>query len=135
DQRFLRNQRTEVTLDRAHVAMRELEPRAGEGIRELIWVFVEAPRNFFVRRVDPQGEVGGQHGRRVSLRRVERVRDRAGAGAVLGSPLMRAGRALGQLPLVLEQVVEEAVAPLRRRLRPDDFRPAGNGVSSDTGAV
>ena len=41
---------------------------------------------------------------------------------VLRLPLLGAGRALGQLPFVLEQVVEEVVAPLGRRLRPGDFR-------------
>ena len=58
-----------------------------------------------------------------------------GLGAVLRLPLLGAGRALGQLPFVLEQVVEEVVAPLRRRLRPGDFRAAGDGVGADAGAV
>ena len=50
-------------------------------------------------------------------------------------PLLRAGRALRQLPFVLEQVLEEVVAPLRRRLRPGDFRAAGDGVGAEAGAV
>ena len=50
-------------------------------------------------------------------------------------PLLRAGRALGQLPFVLEQVLEEVVAPLRRRLRPGDLRAAGDGVGADARAV
>ena len=50
-------------------------------------------------------------------------------------PLLRAGRALRQLPFVFEQVLEEEVAPLRRRLRPGDFRTAGDGVGADAGAV
>ncbi len=37
-----------------------------------------------------------------------------GAGAVLRLPLLGAGRALGQLPLVAEQRLEEAVVPLGR---------------------
>ena len=57
------------------------------------------------------------------------------ASRVLRLPLLRAGRALGQLPFVLEQVLEEVVAPLGRRLRPGDFRAAGDGVGADAGAV
>src|SRR5262245_65442433 len=50
-------------------------------------------------------------------------------------PLLRTGRALRQLPFVLEQVLEEMVAPLGRRLRPGDFRTAGDRISADAGAV
>ena len=46
-----------------------------------------------------------------------------------------AGRALGQLPFVLEQVLEEVVAEFRGRLRPGDFRAAGDGVGADAGAM
>src|ERR1700722_10472955 len=67
------------------------------------------------------------------LRRVIGVGD-AGLGA-FGFPLLGAGRALGQLPFVLEQVLEEVVAPLRRRLRPGHFRAAGDGVGADAGAM
>src|SRR5262249_31515290 len=64
---------------------------------------------------------------------VESVRDR-GSGA-FRLPLRHTGRALCLLPFVLEQVLEEVVAPLRRRLRPGDFRPAGDGVGPDARAV
>ena len=67
------------------------------------------------------------------LRLVEGVRD---AGLrTFRLPLLRAGRALRQLPFVFEQVLEEVVAPLRRRLRPGDFRTAGDGIGPDAGAV
>src|SRR5271165_1986352 len=45
---------------------------------------------------------------------------------------MSAGRALGQFPFVLEQVLEEVVAPLRGRRRPNDFQTAADGVSATT---
>src|SRR5262245_63278793 len=67
------------------------------------------------------------------LRAVEGVRD--GGFGVLRLPLRYAGRALGQLPFVFEQVLEEVVAPLGRRLRPGDFRTAGDGVTADAGVV
>ena len=54
------------------------------------------------------------------------------AGAVLRRPLVRAGRALGQLPFVLEQVLEEVVAPLRRRRRPRDLDAARDRVAAVT---
>src|SRR5438045_6405645 len=49
-------------------------------------------------------------------------------------PLLRAGRALRQFPFIFEHVLEEVVAPLRRRLRPDYLRAAGDGVGADAGA-
>ena len=67
--------------------------------------------------------------RRVPLRGVVRVRYRP-APAPFRRPLMRAGRALRQLPFVAEQVPEEVVAPLRRRRGPGDFQAAGDRVTS-----
>src|SRR5207244_13349203 len=124
------NLRAEVAGARAHIAVRQLEPRPGECVGELIRILVEAPRDLFVRRVEPQGEVRGQHGWRVTLGRVVGIRDRAGAGAPLWSPLMRAGRALRQLPLVAEEVLEVVVAPLRGRGGPRDFQAAGDRVTA-----
>src|SRR5258708_11962479 len=60
------------------------------------------------------------------LRLVVGVRDRGSVAFRL--PLLRTGWALRQLPFVVEKVVEEVVAPLRRRLRPSDFGAAGDGV-------
>src|SRR5437016_13346490 len=62
------------------------------------------------------------------LRGVVRIRHRAVACAILRSPLMRPGRALGQFPFVTEQVGEEVVAPLRRRRGPNDFQAAADRV-------
>src|SRR6202034_889785 len=93
-------------------------------------MLVEAPRNFFVDRVEPQREVGGQHGRRATLARIVGVRHRTGARAALRLPLVRTGRALSQLPFVAEQVREEVVAPLRRRAGPGDFQAAADRVTT-----
>ena len=114
DEFFCGNLRSEIARARSHVAVRQLEPRPGERVGELIGMLQEAPRNLFVGRVEPQRQVRGQHGRQTLLRRIVRVGNRC-FGA-LGDPLMRAGRAFGQLPFVLEQVLEEIIAPLRRRL-------------------
>ena len=133
DQHFLRHELAAIAHDRPHVAVRELEPGAGKSVRELVRMLVEAPRDLLVGRVDPQREVGGQHGRHMLLRLVVGVRDRGSAAFRL--PLLRTGRALRQLPFVVEQVVEEVVAPLRRRLRPRDFRAAGDGVGPEARAM
>src|SRR6516165_10462148 len=47
---------------------------------------------------------------------------------------MGAGRALRELPFVAEQVLEEVVAPLRRRGGPGDLQAAGDGVAALAGA-
>src|ERR1700732_4785405 len=50
-------------------------------------------------------------------------------------PLLCAGGALRQFPFVLEQVLEEVVAPFRRCLRPGHFRATGDGVGAEAGAM
>ncbi len=94
-------------VDLAHI-LAQLEPRTGEGVRELVRVLHEAPRDLLVGGIEAQGEVRGQHRRRHALRLVVRVRHGAGTRATLRCPLLRAGRALRQLPFVAEQVPEEA---------------------------
>src|SRR5262249_15756271 len=131
---FLRDLRAEVAGARAHVAVGQLEPRAGEGVRELIRVFVEAPGNLLVGRIEPQSEVRGQHRRGAALRRIVGIRNRACARAILRRPLMRSCWAFRQLPVVAEQVLEEVVAPLRRRRGLGDFQAAGDGIATFAGA-
>src|SRR5216684_3444676 len=88
----------------------------------------EAPGNLLVGRIHPQSEVRDQHGRRMTLRRVEGIRNRG--GSALRPELIGPSRALLQLPFIFEQVLEKAVAPLRRRRAPGDFRAAGDRVFS-----
>ncbi|OPY60751.1 MAG: hypothetical protein A4E57_04362 [Syntrophorhabdaceae bacterium PtaU1.Bin034] len=67
DKLFCRDLRAEIARARAHVAVRQLEPRTGEGVRELARVLIEVPRDLFVDGVEPQGKVGGQHTWRATL--------------------------------------------------------------------
>ena len=110
-QRLGRDLRAEVAHDRAHVAVGQLEPRPGEGVRELVGVLEEASRDLLVDRVHAEREVGRQHHRGVALRRVVGVGDGTRPGAVLRLPLVRAGGALGQLPLVAEQGLGRSCCP------------------------
>src|SRR5580693_4930449 len=88
----------------------------------------EAPGNLLVGRIHPQSDVRYQHGRRMTLRRVEGIGNRG--GRALRPELIGSSRALLQLPFIFEQVLEEAVAPLRRRRAPGDFWAAGDRVFS-----
>src|SRR5215469_7216460 len=109
------------TLDGTHVAVRQFEPRPGKRVGKLIRMLVEASRDLFVRRVEPQREIRSQHGWRTMLRGIEGIWDRAGSRSIFRGPLMRTSRALRQFPIVLEQALEKAVAPLRRRGGPNNF--------------
>ncbi len=131
EQLFLRDFGAEVAHARAHVAMGQLEPSAGKDVRELFGVLQEAARNLFVRRIEAQRQIGGEHRRAVLLRSVVGIGD-GGFGA-FRDPLLRAGRALAQLPIVFEQVLEEMIAPLGRCLRPRDLETARDGVRAATG--
>src|SRR3712207_9256078 len=55
---------------------------------------------------------------------------RAAGLRILGSPLLRTGRAGRQLPVVLEQVLEEAVVPSRRLVGPCALQTARHGVDA-----
>src|ERR1700683_1373392 len=132
---FPRNFRTEVARARSHVSVSELEPCTGKGIGEYSRILVEAPRDPFVDRIESQRKVGGQHGRRVTLGGVVSIRHRARACVTFWLPLVRASRALGQFPLVFEQVLEEVVTPFCRRAGPGNFQAAGNGVARNARGV
>src|SRR5271170_6625677 len=93
-QRLLRHERAEVTYDRAHVTVGELEPRAGKRVRELVRMLVEAPGDLPVDRIEPHREIRDQHGWRVTFRRVEGIRNRGGVAFRL--KLISTGRALRQ---------------------------------------
>ena len=67
------------------------------------------------------------------FRGVVRVRD--DLGRVLGNPLMGAGGALDQLPLVLEQDLQEAVTPLGGLVGPGDLEAGGDRVRALAAAV
>ena len=96
---------------------------------------MEPLRDLQVDRVRLQRDVGRRHHRCRALRRV--VRDRhclLGLG-VRRPPLLCTGGALAQLPVVAEQVVEEAVVPLDRVVRPGTFETARDGVVALAGSV
>ena len=108
--------------------MGQLEPGPGEGVGKFIRILVKAPGNFFIGRIETHRKVGGQHGRTVPLARIEGVRNVL--RSIFRHPLVRAGRALGQFPLVFEEILEVVVAPLGRSLAPRDFQTARNGVGA-----
>ncbi len=124
----LRNPRAEIAGDGSHVAVKQLVPRLGERVRELVRVLQEAPGDRLVDRVQAQREVRRQHHRGVPDRGVVRVGHGVRSGPVLRLPLLRAGGALGQLPLVAEQRLEEAVVPRGRGGCPRTLEPAGDRV-------
>ena len=53
DQHLFRDLRAEIAGARAHVAVRELEPRPGERIGELVRMLKEAPGNLLVGWIHP----------------------------------------------------------------------------------
>ena len=67
DQLFLGNERAEVAVDRAHVAVGELVPGSGEGVGELVGILVEVPRDLLVGGVGLEGDVAGEHGWRATF--------------------------------------------------------------------
>src|SRR3984957_17060385 len=92
--RLRRNKRAKVAGDWPHISVRQLVPRLGEGVRELLRILEESPRDLFVSRVNPQGEIRCQHGWCVMLGGIVRIGSRTGTCAVLGCPLVRTSRAL-----------------------------------------
>src|SRR5438093_11092014 len=98
---------------------------------------VEALGNRRVDRVHPQRKIGRQHHGGVLLRRIMSIRHGVLGRGILGLPLLRAGRARRQPPLIFMEVVEEAVVPLRRGVGPCALEPARDraGALAGTGGV
>jgi len=68
----------------------------------------------------------------LTLGGIKGVRD-DGLGS-LGDPLVRAGGAFGEFPIVFEEVLEIIVAPLGRGLSPSNLEAARDGVRAFAGA-
>ena len=124
----------EVARDRTHVAVQQLVPGLGErqprtrrGSRGSAARSSRTPG-----RTRSARSVVSIVGRALRRRRARRGRS---ASASLATHCLRAGRALGELPLVAEEVVEEAVVPLGRRRGPGDLEAAGDRVGALAGAV
>src|SRR5690606_132009 len=124
----------EIPADRAHIAVQQLVPGLGELLGEFLGMFQPAAGDLPVDRVLAQGDIGGEHAGGTG-RAVERVRDGAFARSVLRFPLPGPRRALGQLPFVAVQVLQETVAPLSGGRGPDDLRAAGDRVAAGARAV
>ena len=133
NQLFLRHIRAKVADLRPHIAMRQLEPSAGEGIGELIRVFQEAARNFPVSRIKLHRHIGRGHDRRVALGGIMRIRHGISECAVGWNPLMCAGRGFGQHPIMVHQVFEVVIVPLGRIVGPSTFNAAGDGMHAHAG--
>ena len=127
--------RAQVARLGAHVAVEQLEPGAGVLVGEVLRVLVEPLGDLAQLRVGHEGDVGRRHHRGVALALDVRVGDELLRLGVLGLPLLGAGGALGELPLVGEQHLEVRVVPLGRRGGPRALEPAGDGVGALAGAV
>ena len=91
----------------------------------------EAPGNLLVDGIETERQVGRQHGGHALLGRIEGIGN--GRLGALGLPLLGAGRAGGQFPLVFEQIFEEEIAPTGRRLRPSHFEARRDRVGAGAG--
>src|SRR5262249_30064980 len=106
-QLFFGDEWSEVANDWPHIAVGQLEPRTRECIGELVGVFEEAPRYLFVRRIETQREVGGQHGWCMLFGWIMRIRHSSFSRAILRRPLVCTSGTLGELPFVIEEILEE----------------------------
>ncbi|SIK45446.1 Uncharacterised protein [Mycobacteroides abscessus subsp. abscessus] len=113
--------------------MDQLVPGLGIRVGELFRVVQPAFGDLAVDRVEAHRQVSGEH-RGVCLAGALRHRHRVGPTAILWLPLVRAGRALGQLPFIAIQDLQEAVVPLGGGVSPDDLQPTANCVIALSGA-
>ena len=108
--------------------MRQLKPRAREGVGELVGVLVEPFGDCSVCGVGDQCQVGCKHdwgvcdARHVGIRSCVRLR------TILRNPLRSARWALGLLPFIGEQEIKVAIVPSGWSLSPRTFETAGDCI-------
>ena len=134
DQLFLRHIRAKVADLRPHIAMRQLEPGAREGIGQLIRVLQEATRNRPIGRVQLHRHIRRGHDWRVALGGVMRIRHGISKRAIGRNPLIGTSRAFRQHPIMVHQVLEIVIVPLGRVGGPSAFNAAGNRIATHAGA-
>ena len=128
NQHFLWHFRAKVTRKRAHVAVSQLEPSFGKGLRKFSRVFQETLRDLVVARVFTQRHVRGEHDGRMRFPCNMGVWNEAIPRTALRRPLLGTRRAFGQLPFEREEVGEVTVRPSARRGCPRTFETTGDGV-------
>jgi len=110
--------------------MGQLEPGAGKSVGKFFRIGKVSPRNRPINRVETQREIRRGHHRAALLGRVMSVCDHVFVFDVLGQPLIGAGRALDQFPLVFEQHFQIAHIPGRRIRFPCPFKTAGDRIAA-----
>ena len=91
---------------------------------------MEALGDFEIRQIRAQRDVCGGHHWRVTLSGIVRIGHGGRRGRLLRRPLIGAGGALGQHPLIAKQGVEVAVIPLNGIRCPGPFESARGGMHS-----
>ena len=138
-QRVLPNQiffwhfRSDVTCFWPHITVRQLKPCAGKCFVEGLRIVQETTGDLLELRIETQRQVGNQHCWLTFFRWIERIGDNF--RCVNRFKLNRTCRTAGLYPFIFEQVLEEIVAPLGRRLRPDHFQTGSNCVCTRAAAV
>ena len=132
DQVFSRHVGAEVTRLRAHVAVGQLEPGPREGVPEILGIGAKPVHDLAIGRVHLHRHVGVGHHGVVADRRILGVDRLVLFGDLDRLPLPRAGGALFQLPLVIEQHVEIAHVEHGRVGGPGAFQAAGYRIAADT---
>lgn len=130
---LLGNLGTEVARHGTHVTVGKLEPSLGKDLGELLKVVEEASGDLLILGIESESKIGGQHGRALLLVGVVGMGD--DLGSILGHPLVSTSRTLGELPLKLEEVLKEVVAPLGGSLGPGHLESTGGGVGTLSGLV
>ena len=138
-QRVLPNQiffwhfRSDVARFWPHITVRQFKPRTGKRFVERLWIVQETAGDLLEFRIETQRQVGNQHCWLTFFRRIKRIGDNF--WRINRFKLNRACRTASLHPLIFEQVLEEIVAPLGRRLRPDHFQTGSNCVCARAAAV
>jgi len=138
-QRVLPNQiffwhfRSDVTRFWPHITVRQFKPRTSKRFVERLRIVQETAGDLFELRIETQRQVGNQHCRLTFFRRIKRIGNNF--WRVNRFKLNRTCRAASLHPLIFEQVLEEIVAPLGRRLRPHNFQTGSNCVCARAATV
>ena len=109
--------------------MGQLIPGLRKSGCKLIRVFMKTTGDLSIRWIHPQRDVRGEHDGSMLFLRIVGIRHQISSLGIGWNPLEGSRRALGQIPVILEQGIKVAVVPGDGCRCPGSFETTADGIA------